>query len=280
MHSSIPDKEPNRPVLFMDSGLGGLPYCRSFSQLLPEEAVLYLADRAFFPYGPKRREQLSERLVTLVGRLRSTFNPKLVVIACNSASVSALDTLRNTFTDLPFVGTVPAIKPAVEKSQTRRIGIIATERTIKDPYTMTLIKRYGPDCKLVGMEAPDLVDFVEQRFYHAEDSEKQQIVDPYVRKFREKGVDSIVLGCTHYLFLTDYFVKAARDDIHIFDSLDGVAHRIQAVLQDHGLTTTDREAGSSNMKRKGRLLLTGSEEIAPIWSVIAADFNLVPEVFS
>jgi glutamate racemase len=263
----------NRPIIFIDSGVGGLPYLGSFHDLDDQESLLYVADRRNFPYGPKPKELLVTLLVDLVGRLRSAFDPKLLVVACNTASVSALDELRKASPDLPFVGTVPAVKPAVLSSKTRCIGVLATERTVADPYTENLAHQYGKDCRVLGIGAPELVEFVEYRYLTSEKAEQFEVIQPYVDRFRRVGADAIVLGCTHFLFLTELFSQAAAPDLRVYDSLDGVAHRIHALLSDRSLLAH----GSSGAPR---FFVTGQGEIPDSLGTFARSFGMTAELFS
>ncbi|MDR2607588.1 MAG: aspartate/glutamate racemase family protein, partial [Treponema sp.] len=132
-----------RPILFIDSGIGGIPYCRNFRERNPAETVVYLADHFHFPYGKRSKEELATILGALLESLIGEYDPKISVMVCNTASVSALAELRERFPSLPFVGTVPAIKPAVEGSAGRVVGVLGTERTIDDPYIASLAGRYG-----------------------------------------------------------------------------------------------------------------------------------------
>ncbi len=262
----------NRPIVFLDSGVGGLPYLESFRALDHHEALVYVADRRNFPYGPKPKELLVRLLVDLVGRLRSAFDPKLLVVACNTASVSALDELRKAFPDLPFVGTVPAVKPAVLSSRKRCIGLLATERTVADPYTENLAHQYGKDCRVLGIGAPELVEFVEHRYLAADEAERYAAVRPYVDRFRSEGADAIVLGCTHFLFLTDLFSQASAPDLRVYDSLDGVAHRIHTILSDRSLVAAS-SPGSL------RFFVTGQGEIPESLGAFAQRFGMKAELF-
>jgi glutamate racemase len=267
-----------RPVLFLDSGIGGLPYCRHFHRRNPPEVLIYTADRANFPYGPKDREELAAALVSLVAALIDGFHPKLAALVCNTASVSALAVLRETFPALPFVGTVPAVKPAVTGSRSRRIGVLGTERTVADPCIGELAARYGPDCAVTVLAAPELVDWVEYRHAAAAAEERRRVVEPYVAAFRKQGADALVLGCTHFLFLLDEFVLAAAPDMKVWDSMEGVSRRIEAVLDEKGLAAPDlpprQEAESGNL-----LLVTGSSSLDGVWRDRAREFGMVPRVF-
>jgi glutamate racemase len=227
----------NRPILFLDSGVGGLPYYRHFHLCNPAEPVVYIADRENFPYGAKGREELTAALLSLIGQLIDRFRPKLAVLACNTASVSALAALRAAFPALPLVGTVPALKPAVLESRKRRIGVLGTSRTIADPYITELAARYGADCTVRGIAAGNLVEFVEYRCASAGKEERERMVEPYIEQFRAAGVDGVVLGCTHFLFLLDEFRSAAAPDIRIYDSVGGVSLRLEWLLDQGELRT-------------------------------------------
>ncbi|GHV78851.1 hypothetical protein AGMMS49944_06420 [Spirochaetia bacterium] len=231
--------------------------------------MVYLADREFFPYGVRERPALIQRLTGLLTRLRQHYDPKLGVLACNTASVSALESLRDSFPDLPLVGTVPAVKPAVEASKTRRIGVLGTARTIADPYIAELTARYGPDCALTAIAAPDLVDFVEHRYAASTAEERLEAVLPYITEFRRAGADAIVLGCTHFLFLLDSF-RTAAGDMSIHDSVEGVCRRVEALL-DQG----EQWAGPADRGRENILLVTGSLPLEPSWQERAAAFGAV-----
>jgi glutamate racemase len=269
----------NRPVLFLDSGMGGLPYYRHFHFRNPPEPTVYVADRENFPYGAKGREELTALLLSLAGRLIDRFRPKLAVVACNTASVSALTALRAAFPTLPFVGTVPALKPAVLESRKRRIGVLGTSRTMEDPYIMELAAKYGGDCVIRGIAAGELVEFVEYRWTLAGEAEKRRVVEPYVERFRADGVDGVVLGCTHFVFLSEEFRTAAAPGIRIYDSLEGVSLRAEQLLNEGGLRAAPplpggafpadgESAGAENI-----LFLTGREAPGD-WRKRAKDFGL------
>jgi len=251
-----------RPVVFIDSGVGGLPYCGEFARILPMESIVYVADRENFPYGPKSKKELSDLLAVLVARLVIRMDPKLVVIACNTASVSALADLRAAFPNISIVGTVPAVKPAALSSKTGRIGILATERTISDQYSRHLVERFAPECAVEGIAAPELVEFVENDFIASSRAERESMASNYIERFRALGVDSLVLGCTHFLYLAEEFAKAAGGDMKVFDSRAGVAERAASLLQARG-TTGERV-----------LYVTGTRPLEESWHRFAGLFRI------
>jgi glutamate racemase len=259
-----------RPVLFLDSGVGGLPYCRHFRGRNPGESLVYVADRECFPYGSRERPALIRRLEELLGRILRRWDPKLAVLACNTATVSALAELRERFPRLPLVGTVPAVKPAILGSKQRHIGVLGTNRTVGDPYIAALAAEFGPDCAVSALAAPDLVDFVEHRFADSTAEERRAAVLPYIEQFRRAGADAVVLGCTHFLFLLDAFRDAAGD-MSFHDSLEGVCRRAEALLDEGGLRSAPSpgEAPAAAV-----LLITGSAPPEPAWEEWARSFGL------
>jgi glutamate racemase len=266
-----------RPILFLDSGIGGIPYCRHFHLRNPGEPVVYAGDRAFFPYGKREQQEVAALVKDLVGKICTVTEPKIAVIACNTASVSALPVLREAFPRLPFVGTVPAVKPAVLESRSGLVGVLGTGRTIEDPYIAGLAAKYGSGCRIRGIAAPELVEFIERRYSRAREDEKREIVLTYINKFRAAGVDAIVLGCTHFLFLLDEFRREAGPDIRVYDSLAGVSRRVEHLLDMDGKKLrapadgTQAAAGKNTPDRAAEpgdnlFVVTGDAELEPSWS--------------
>jgi len=245
-----------QPVLFLDSGIGGIPYCRYFHQRNPRESIAYLADRLHFPYGKRDKEELAAIIVALVERAIPLINPQVVALACNTATLAALSPLRERFPALHFVGTVPAVKPASLASKAGKIGVLGTELTIKESYIRELAAQYG-NSEIIGIAAPELVEFVEERLDSASPEEKREMARRYLGRFREAGVDAIVLGCTHFLFLEEDFRREAAPDIAVFESIEGISHRIESLL---GATAETGDASTENY-----LLLTGTTPPEPSW---------------
>ncbi|MDR0412100.1 MAG: glutamate racemase [Treponema sp.] len=253
-------------IIFFDSGVGGLPYLQYFRQNNPSENLIYIADRINFPYGKKTKQEIIHILVSLFETLINQFQPKLVVLACNTASVSALPTLRETFPHIPWIGTVPAIKPALIESHNRCVGVLGTDRTIDDPYITELIEKYREDARIICIPAARMVEFVEKRFFEANDAEKQTIVSPYIKQFRNAGADAVVLGCTHFLFLQTTFRAVAVPDIKIYDSIAGVSHRIEAILDEKNIRDK-----TGKVPAECRFILTGVAPIEQKWFKWASD---------
>jgi len=248
----------NRPILFLDSGIGGIPYTRDFLKRNECESVFYLADRENFPYGPRKKEEISSILISLTEKLQKKIDPKLVVIACNTASISALSPLRQKFPQLSFVGTVPAVKPAANACKSGKTGVLGTERTIRDIRALNLDTG---NCEIFGVAAPELVEFVEKSFDSADENEKTQIVKKYINIFRGQGIDALVLGCTHFLYLLDEFRREAEPQIKIFDSLEGITNRIEFLLNEN----SGALRAQKDHARARKFILTGTQPPDSSW---------------
>src|SRR5881275_602015 len=154
--------DANAPLLFFDSGVGGLSVLEPTLKLLPNAPMVYAADSAGFPYGKRSEAEIASRVPALLGRLVERFHPRLAVIACNTASTIALDHVRYAL-DLRVVGTVPAIKPAAEISNSRVIGVLGTEATVRQPYVDDLAAKFASDCTIVRHGSPELVELAEAK---------------------------------------------------------------------------------------------------------------------
>jgi len=267
-----------RPVLFIDSGLGGIPYCRGFSRRNPNEEIYYIADRENFPYGPREKEELISILAELTEKLLKTADPKIIVLACNTASVCALSSLRQSFARIPFVGTVPAIKPAANACKSGKIGVLGTERTIEDIHSLNIAGAGENSREIYGISAPELVLFIERRFEEADENEKKETVKKYIDIFRAAGVDTLVLGCTHFLYLLEEFRREAYPSIKIFDSLDGITKRIEFLLDENSFAL---RAGKDS-KKENCILLTGTQPADSAWQkraqAMGFKLNLLDEI--
>ena len=251
----------NRPVLFIDSGLGGIPYCGDFSKRNPDEQIYYIADRENFPYGPRVKEEIISILTELTEKLIKKLDPKIIVIACNTASLCALSSLRQSFAHIPFVGTVPAVKPAANACKSGKIGVLGTERTIEDIHSLNIAGVSENNREIFGVAAPELVLFVEQRFEEADEIEKKETVKKYIEIFRAEGADTLVLGCTHFLYLLREFRLQASPFIKIFDSLDGITKRIEFLLdENHSALRSEKDSEKENF-----ILLTGTQPADSAW---------------
>jgi len=215
-------------ILVIDSGVGGLSICRSILALDSRLQLIYFADDAYFPYGLKSDEQLRRRLIQIVSQMLDLHQPELVVLACNTVSTLLLPELRALF-DVPFVGVVPAIKPAAKLSRTKSLGLLATPGTVKRPYTDKLIADYASDCEVLRVGSSELVSLAEGFLSGHEVSEFQlsSILLPFTGQ--ESQVDTIVLGCTHFPLLKAHLSKILPG-IQWVDSGEAIASRVLSLL--------------------------------------------------
>jgi glutamate racemase len=224
--------DSNAPILFFDSGVGGLSVLEPTLKLLPTAPIVYAADSAGFPYGTKSDAELASRVPALLGRLVERFHPRLAVIACNTASTIALDHAR-TALDLPVVGTVPAIKPAAEMSKTRVIGVLGTEATVRQPYVDDLAARFATDCIIIRHGSPELVELAEAKLAGDPVSieDVRRAVQPMFDAPGGERIDTMVLACTHFPLLHDE-LKAAFPDVAYVDGGAGIARRIAHLTRE------------------------------------------------
>jgi glutamate racemase len=220
-----------RPVLVFDSGVGGLSVLRAAREKLPDRRFVYVADDAAFPYGDWEEGALTGHVVEVTGALIARFDPAAVVIACNTASTLVLPPLRLRFS-LPFVGTVPAIKPAAEQTRSGVIAVLSTPGTMKRVYTRDLITSFAKDCHVRLVGAPELARLAEERMRGQpldREAVAAQIADCFV-DVEGRRTDIVVLACTHYPFLADVMAELAPWPVTWIDPAPAIARRLMAVL--------------------------------------------------
>lgn len=233
-----------KALAFIDSGLGGLPYLEYTRQLLPKARYVYSADNLGFPYGTKSSEEIIHTFSSMVERVIRQHDPELFVVACNTASVVALSWLREHY-PYEFVGVVPAVKPASEQSRARAIGVLATKRTVEGVYLKDLISRFAPDCTVVTRAATDLIAMIERDPFASDRRAFEDQLGLIRDEFLAAGVDTVVLGCTHFLLLKDLFYETMGSTMRVLDSRQGVAMQVLRLLDRHGIK--DRQgSGPSN----------------------------------
>jgi glutamate racemase len=218
-------------ILVIDSGVGGLSVCQSILAQLPSIQIIYFADSAYFPYGMLPEAELSARLKFIVGRMLEQYQPKLVVLACNTVSTLMLPELRALY-EIPFVGVVPAIKPAALMSKTKVIGLLATPATVARAYTDQLIHDYAQGCDVVRVGSSELV--LEAERLLNDQSVNQRVIDDVLEPFKlisvVNKVDTIVLGCTHFPLLKKY-LKESLPEVNWVDSGEAIANRVSYLLR-------------------------------------------------
>jgi glutamate racemase len=214
------------PLLFFDSGVGGLSVLAPTLALLPKAPIVYVADSAAFPYGTRSEAEIAERVPALLAKLVERFAPRLAVIACNTASTIALDHARAAL-DLPIVGTVPAIKPAAEMSSSRVIGVLGTEATVRQPSVDDLAARFAADCAIVRHGSPELVALAEAKLAGEPVSIEavRAATQPLFDAPGGERIDTIVLACTHFPLLEEE-LHAAFPGVANVHGGSGIARRI------------------------------------------------------
>ncbi len=226
-------KKTGSRIGVFDSGVGGLTVLSALQKKLPEVEYIYCYDNAYYPYGTKSDEDLLNRLTHLLPAFVKTYDIHILVLACNTASTLALESIRKLI-KIPVVGVVPAIKPAAQHSQTRVLGLLATEATIRGKYTENLIHQFAKDCELVKVGSRNLVDYAEAKMRgEAISLEKISLeLEPF---FQNTRVDTIILACTHFDHLRDEFEKVSPRPIHWISSAGAVASRVQTLVKELAL---------------------------------------------
>jgi glutamate racemase len=230
---------PNYPtILVFDSGLGGLSVLREVVRARPDAHYVYVADDAFFPYGHHSEEALVDRVVPLMGELIAAHRPDLIVIACNTASVQVLAPLRAAYAT-PFVGTVPAIKPACAQSTTRRVSVLGTKATVAREYTRALIRDFGEGCEVTLVGSPELASLAERALSGeaATDSDIAAEIAPCFVGAADDATmrtDTVVLACTHFPLLLDRLQRLAPWPVEWIDPAPAIARRVADLLGPPG----------------------------------------------
>jgi glutamate racemase len=223
-------------ILVFDSGLGGLTVLREIVKVRPDAHYVYVADDDFFPYGRHSEDEIIARVVPMVGELIGTHKPDLVVIACNTMSVSVMAHLRAAY-GVPFVGTVPAIKPACAASKTRRVSVLGTKATVKREYTQALIRDHGQGCEVTLVGSADLASLAEAALSGVEVGDKEifaELAPCFVGDGDKARTDTIVLACTHYPLLMERLVRLAPWPVDWIDPAPAIARRVSDLLRPPG----------------------------------------------
>jgi glutamate racemase len=240
-------------ILLFDSGMGGLTVARAVQEMLPAAQLIYAADNAAFPYGAWGEDALVARIVAVIGKLIDRVRPDIAVIACNTASTLALAALREAYS-IPFVGTVPAIKPAAAQTRSNIIGVLATPGTVSREYTHTLIHTYAYHCKVFLHGARHLAELAEQKL-KGEQPDLEAIraeITPVFRTREGRRTDVVVLGCTHYPLLVGEIEKVAPWPVTYIDPAPAIARRAADVLRMAGAGRT------GNLPAHGTVILTAA----------------------
>lgn len=240
-----------RPILVFDSGVGGLSVLAHIRQALPKASIVYAADNAGYPYGTKTEAEIAARVPALLGRLVERYHPRIVVIACNTASTIALAHVRSAL-DLPVVGTVPAVKPAALLSKSRVIGVLGTEATVRQPYVDNLVAEFASDCIVLRHGSAELVDLAEAKLRGVPPSAEAmtRVMAGLYDQPNGAKIDAVVLACTHFPLLAAEIEAASPPNVTLVDSGEGIARRTAHLTQGQDWPT----------KREGRAVFTRHDD--------------------
>jgi len=226
-------------ILVFDSGLGGLTVYREVAAALPASCFIYVADDAGFPYGNQPEQALIARILEIIGNTIVRHTPDLVVVACNTASTLALTELRAKFS-VPFVGTVPAIKPACAQSKSKRVAVLGTQATVSREYTRALIREFAAGCDVSLIGSSHLASYAEAELAGAPVADtaiKAEIAACFVEADGRR-TDTVVLACTHYPLLTARFQTVAPWPVVWLDPAPAIARRVADLIGPHPQATT------------------------------------------
>ncbi|MGN6573750.1 MAG: glutamate racemase [Pseudolabrys sp.] len=228
----MPDAAPPT-ILVFDSGVGGLTVFREVKKARPDARYVYLADDAGFPYGNQPEDRLIVRIAEVIGEAIKAHAPDLIVVACNTASVIALADLRTRYA-VPFVGTVPAIKPACAQSRTKRIAVLGTQATVSREYTRALIREFASGCKVALVGSPRLATYAEAELAGTPVTDADIAAEILPCFLDEEGdrTDTVVLACTHYPLLLDRYRRVAPWAVEWLDPAPAIARRVADLLRD------------------------------------------------
>ena len=244
------------PIGILDSGVGGWSVLDEIRALLPDESLIYIGDSAWCPYGARPADQIQQRVFQLTDRLIG-WGVKLVVLACNSATIAAVEALRATY-PIPFAGMEPAVKPAAAASRSGVVGVLATEASLAGEKFHRLIHDHAGGVRVITVPCPGLVELVERGELSGDRA--AGVVNGYVAPLVDAGADVLVLGCTHYPFLRKLIEAAAGPAVTVIDTGAAVARRVRQLLERDDLLAS----GSDDARL--RVLTTGPEEqLRQLW---------------
>lgn len=244
----------NNSIGILDSGVGGLTVWKEIIAQLPHESTIYIGDSVNCPYGNKSAEEIYQLANRLVQFLIDK-HCKLIVIACNTITVTCLDKLRQNFPQTPIIGTVPVIKTAAARSKNKKIGILSTTTTAKSEYQKTLIKQFAADCEVVNIGTDELVPIIEQQVT-CDKKQVDTVLKRVLEPFKRSGVDVLALGCTHFPFFKEEFQTILGSNVLILDSGAAIARQVTRVLTANSLATVNKAPEYQFFTTGERLVLT------------------------
>lgn len=262
----------NNPIGIFDSGVGGLSVLREIRAQMPNEHLIYFGDQGHVPYGPRSMEQI-QGFSEGITKFLLKHNSKIIVVACNTASAAALKHLRATFPDVQFVGMEPAVKPAAEKTQTGKVGVLATPATFQGALYASVVERFANGVELFQNTCTGLVNQIEKGELNSPAT--RAILEDALLPMLEKNIDTVVLGCTHYPFVIPLIEQIVGENVRVIDPAPAVAKQVKRLLDAGGMLNQNGDEGTVRFITSGeadsvkRLLSTllgiDSEVEAVIW---------------
>jgi len=238
----------NQPIGVFDSGVGGLSVLRTMRELLPEEPVIYFGDQGHVPYGPRRLEQVRD-FSEAITRFLLEQDAKLIVVACNTASAAALHYLRDMFPGVSFVGMEPAVKPAAEHTRSGLVGVLATPATFQGELYASVLERFANGVQVLQDTCPGLVGQIE--FGNLGGNETRAILEKALRPMLDRGIDTIVLGCTHYPFVIPLIEQIVGENVRVIDPAPAVAKQVKRLLVAGRMKNPTGECAQANFYTSG-----------------------------
>jgi len=248
------------PIGVFDSGVGGLSVLRAMRRLMPSENVIFFGDQGHVPYGPRPLEQV-RAFSEGITRFLLDEGAKLIVVACNTASAAALAHLRETFPGVKFVGMEPAVKPAAETTRTGVVGVLATPATFQGALYASVVERFANGVQLLQDTCPGLVQQIEQG--NLDGKETRAILESALRPMLERGIDTVVLGCTHYPFVIPLIEQIVGESVRVIDPAPSVARQAERLVEAGGIRNTENPSAA-----RGRVQFYTSGDAAAVESLL------------
>lgn len=258
------------PIGIFDSGVGGLSVLRAIRAQMPEESVIYFGDQGHIPYGPRPMEQIRDFSEAITKFLLER-DAKIIVVACNTASAAALNYLRDNFPDVSFVGMEPAVKPAAERTQTGKVGVLATPATFQGALYASVVERFANGVELLQNTCPGLVQEIERG--NLSGKEPRQILNDALSPMLKKNIDTVVLGCTHYPFVIPLIQQIVGENVRVIDPAPSVAKQVRRVLDAKALSSPSKARGQVRFYTSG-----DPEELKSLLPLLLGETGIVTRV--
>jgi glutamate racemase len=261
----------DRPIGVFDSGVGGLSVLSAIHQLLPNESYLYFGDQKHVPYGLRSLDEVRE-FSEAITRFLIVLEAKVIVVACNTASAAALHSLRQGFPQVPFVGMEPAVKPAAENTSTGVVGVLATPATFQGALYSSVVERFASNVIVLQHTCPGLVQQIESGSLN--DNKTRAILEAALYPMLEQGIDTVVLGCTHYPFVIPIIQRIVGPDVRVIDPAPAIARQVSRLLESSG------RSAASLIKKEVNYFTSGEgHQFEVVLSKSVNEPGVVKEVF-